>query len=612
MAEIEKPHRTALSAWNELVTGAGLEPEGRDAELADQVRGALDGKADSLEEALRGASMTAFVETLFQAIEPFPMMFVDILRFFESAGAREGQRQWRLVIGDEILDLKHFEEFERLWRSIDYEFDVPAVDGSEAFLPNTVRNEIEEAEHLVHLQVALNRQFTGISDVDTWLAGYDEDNYAPFPASLLPEVLPNGLDDAARIVMAALHVVRNQGHDRRSLLAAYPVRYGPAGGVDRGDGLNIGMIAQNETDYWLRRMVLILGGLVAGPESDRAWFGAELSRRYAKLPRRRVNARVDVDYLLRLLSLPAWRRRHELFSVWIATEIIAAAKGHEVKVHHKDGELRFAFREARIADIVSARPSLSLYSERRTRFHSPIGKGRQRSVQPDYGLWRQGSDAEECVLVVEVKHYKRAGGRNFRDALVDYAGAHPRAVVMLVNYGPVGMRSELHCSIASRCRMIGHLNPRNTVARDRFREAVGERVGEPARTVGRFAAGNRLPEAVVIDTSASMSGVLRSRWFVGFAEDLERRGVQRAILVDDGLRLAVPMGGLTEWIRENELVCGTRLAWAVNALVDTEGTTLVVTDDGGLQDLQSLQAETEPLDEGEDLGARIVAAFAKG
>ena len=605
-AEIEKPHRTALSAWNELVRGGGLEPEGRDAELMDQVRGALNCEADSLEEALRSTSMKAFVETLFRAIEPFPMMFADILRFFRSAGAREGERQWRLVIGDEVLDLKHFEQFERAWRSIECEFDVPAVSGLDAFLPNTIRNEFEESEHLLDSQTQLTRQFTGIRDVDAWLDAYDADEYAPFPRSLLPEVFPDGLDDAARIVVAALHVVRSYGHDRPSSLAEYRARRGSAGNADWGDALNIGMIAQNETDYWLRTTVLILGTLVAGTESARAWFGTELRERFARLPRRRLNARIDVEDLMRLLSLPTWRKRHELFAVWVATEIIAAAEGHEVRVNHEDGELRFAFREARIADIVSARPVLSLFSERRTPLDSPIGKGRKRNVQPDYGLWREGWAAEECMLVVEVKHYKRSDGRSFRDALMDYARAHPLAVVMLVNYGPAGMRGELPYDLARRCQTIGDLNPRNRDARDRFREAVRERVGEPARTVGRLVARNGLLGSVVIDTSGSMARVLQSRWFVTFAGDLSRGGTETAILVDDGLRAMVPMGSLLEWIRENELDRGTRLARAVEELIRAEGSTLVVTDGDGMRELQSLHAETELLDEGGDVGAKVV------
>ena len=607
MVSGEEAHRSALSAWRGLVEAGGLEPVGRDLELSEGLRQAINRDAGSVEEALESVPMGAFVEALFRAIEPFPMMFGDILRFFESAGAREGQRQWRLVVGDELFELEHFEEFEHEWRSVECEFDVPAVSGHEAFLPNTVRNELAAAEYVGEKRWALMGEATGIADVDAWLQAYGAGGYARFPGSLLPERLPPGLADAARIAMAGLYVVRDAGYDRRSLLEALRARRGSRGVLDWDDGLNLWMIAQNETDYWLRTTVQILGQFVAGPEAERARFGAELRARYERLPRRRLNVRVDVQDLVRLLSLPAWRKRHELYAVWIATEILAAAEGHDVKVNHADGELQFAFRETRVADIVSARPALSLYSERRSPLESPIGKGRKNNVQPDYGLWREGPYREWCSLVVEVKHYKRSDGRNFRDALVDYARAHPGAVVNLVNYGPVGMSDELPYDLRRRCGAIGDLNPRNMEARERFREMVRERIGEPSRTAGRLAAGNALPASVVVDTSASMAGVLQGAWFGEFAEDLARRGAKTATLVDDGPRATVSMDSLGAWIRENELNRGTRLATAVAALVEAEGSILVVTDGDGLRDLGGLDAVAELLDEGEDVGAKVVA-----
>ena len=80
---------------------------------------------------------------------------------------------------------------------------MPAIGGSDAFLPNTIRNELEGMEHLLDSQANLVGQLTGIEDVDAWLAAYDAGDYAPFPSSLLPERLPVGLDDAARSCCAA-------------------------------------------------------------------------------------------------------------------------------------------------------------------------------------------------------------------------------------------------------------------------------------------------------------------------------------------------------------------------------------------------------------------------
>lgn len=602
----KKAHRSALSAWHELVEVGGLEPDGRDLELTNGLLQMLGGDAESVEDALARAPMEAFLEALFRAIEPFPMMFRDILRFFESAGAREGQRQWRLVIGDDAFELEHFVEFEREWLSVECEFDVPAVNGHEAFLPNTVRNDLE-MEHLLDTDPTLIGQLTGLSDVDKWLNAYDANQYGPFPASLLPEELPAGLDDAARIVMAALHVVKNAGYDRRMLLETHRMQPASLDALDTDDVFNLRTIAQNETDYWLRATVQILGRLVAGPETERERFGLKLRRDYDKLPRRRLSVRVDVQDLVRLLSLPVWRKRHELYAVWVATEILVAAEGHDVKVNHSEGELQFAFRQTRVADILSARPPVSLYSERKTPLQSPIGKGRKNNVQPDYSLWRRDWYGEWCSLVVEVKHYKRMAGRNFRDALVDYATAHSRAITMLVNYGPARMSDKLPYELRHRCRTIEHLNPRNEEARDEFRKAVREAIGEPANTLGRLAVSSGLPRSVIVDTSVSMAHVLLTEWFSEFTENLVRCGAEKAVLVDNGPRTTVGMKSLVEWIRENELGSGTRLAESVAELVDAEGWNLVVTDSDGLRDLDRLNSEVALVDEGQEIGAKVVA-----
>ena len=602
----DRAHRTASSAWRALVETGALEPDGRDLELADGLREVLGGDAESIEEALQDVSMRAFVEALFRAVEPFPMMFGDILRFFKDAGAREGQHQWRLVIGDDPFELDHFVEFERVWRSFECEFDVPAVNGREAFLPHTVRNHLEGMEDLLDMG---STPFgpTGLADVDKWLEAYDAGEYGRFPARLLPERLPSGLDDAARIAMAALYVIGDAGYDRRMLVEALRAGRASTSALDQDDGLNLWMIAQNETDYWLRTTVQILGRLVAGPEGKTERFSEELRARYEALPRRRLNIRVNVEEFLRILSLPVWRKRHELYAVWIATEMLAAAKGHDFCVYWTAGELRFAFQETKIADIVSTRPVVSLFAERRTPLDSPIGKGRKKNVQPDYGLWRAESSREWCSLVVEVKHYKRSDGRNFRDALVDYARAHPNAVVMLVNYGPVGISDGLPDDVRQRCRTVGHLNPRKTEAKDEFHKAVREQIGEPVRTVGQLVATEGLPRSVVVDASASMAGILRGRWFGKFARELARDGAEKAVLVDIGRRAIVRMNTLARWIRGNELGRGTQLAGAVGELVQAEGWTLVVTDDDGLRNLRSLDAGIELVEEEVEIGAKVVA-----
>ena len=59
MVGSEKAYWDSLSAWTGLVEAGGLEPSGRDEELANHVRQALNSEADSLEGALNAERLLA-------------------------------------------------------------------------------------------------------------------------------------------------------------------------------------------------------------------------------------------------------------------------------------------------------------------------------------------------------------------------------------------------------------------------------------------------------------------------------------------------------------------------------------------------------------------------
>ena len=367
-------YRDSLSAWKGLAKVGGLEPEGRDSDLAGELKNQLDRGADTLESALRAAPVDAFVQALFRLIQPFPMMFADVLRFFEKAGAREGKTQWRVVLEDDVVELCHFQEFIERWESITCQLDVPAIDQWEAFLPNAVRLEVGSGDYLFEEHAsARGWEMCGIEDVDAWLALYDRGTYGPLPETLRPDRLPPGFDDAARIVLVALDVIRCQWSGREAMFAERSAR---GAMPDPRDGLNRWTIVQNETDYWLRNTVVMLGRVLTRPAAERERFGAELAARYGRMGRRLVNADIEVADIEKLLSLPAWQKRHELYGVWVATEMLASVEDHEIDIHHTDGDLRFGFRETRIADVTSARPEVALYAERT---NSAGGAGREGS-----------------------------------------------------------------------------------------------------------------------------------------------------------------------------------------------------------------------------------------
>jgi len=143
------------------------------------------------------------------------------------------------------------------------------------------------------------------------------------------------------------------------------------------------------------------------------------------------------EQFLDLLDLPAWQKRHELYSVWISC-LIAEALPEPKRWDLVDGTLSYAFGGAKLMTASIGASPVELWAERR----SPIPAGgsgkRTRGVQPDYTLLLTPAGAPPlAALVVECKQYRIPSRRNFRDALQDYALAHSRAPVLLANYGPV-------------------------------------------------------------------------------------------------------------------------------------------------------------------------------
>ncbi len=594
-------HRDALSAWKGLAKIGGIEPAGRDEDFSLQIKEELDPKAENLEVALRNTSMGLFLNAFFQAAQPFALIFQDILKFFEKAGAHEGREEWRLSVGDAMADLKHFEEYLEHWSAVECEIDVPALDRSSAFTMNSVRFELGGADYLRERN--RNRPIaTGFLDVDEWLAAHDSGEYAPYPLSLHPDTFDRGLDDAARIVMAALSVIQAQGLGREEMLSQHRARRYAS--VKR-DAFHPWTIAQNETDFWLRSSIVYLARLRAKPRTEREKFGSALAEAFAAYPRRKLNAVVEVKDLERLLSLPAWKKRYEFYGVWVATEIIGALEGHGVTLHHDDGKLEFAFKETKIADVTTARPRVALFGERKAPLSNPIGKSRKENVQPDYTLWVPGAGAGSCPLVVEVKHYKKRSRGNFRSALVDYARAHSKAEVALVNYGPVGKRfSDLPQSVENRCHMIGYMNPQVRASQESFRKLVRGQVGEPVLPAKSGASAARA-EAVVVDVSASMEGILKSDWFDSFLEDSE--GTDPIFyLVDKGVRTIQGRETVRDWLSENPLGASTALAGPIGELLERYERVILVTDRDGARALGGLRTVVRDVPGAEERGARLL------
>ncbi|MBX7540325.1 hypothetical protein [Qipengyuania sphaerica] len=596
---MDKVYESGLEAWRALQQIGGLEIDGRDADLLDKLRELLCPSAFTLEEALARRSIEQFLRALFQIIEPFAAMFSDILEFFEQAGARRGRTQWRLRIDESLVEFQHFEEFLLHWREIEAEIDIPALDLGNAWMLNDLRLELEDPDTLSQGLYGDGPPVTGIADVDSWLTAYESGEYSTFPASLYPDQFQGGLADVAGILLAAVSILRDQGETRARLLEAH---YARGYRVVAGDALHPWSIAQSETDYWLRSHVFYLANTLRLPADQQDALAASLKEKLERFPRRRIVGKLAIEDLERILSLPVWKQRYETYGVWIATRIAAAADGHDIEYNAPDAGLRFAFSETLIADIETASPRLSLYSEKRVPLADPVGEGRKCAVQPDYSLWKQGADPAACPLVVEVKHYKKRSARNFRDALEDYARAHPAAEVVLVNYGPVGAEfTDLDTSVSNRCRMIGNLTPLNRNALNEFRDIVRELVGEPVRG----AAIGCDDEVLAIDVSASMSDILESEQFKSWLSQFEGRSVD-LVLVDGAVRTTISVGEFGSWRAANQLGSSTSLKTPLQELLEKYGRISLFTDSDGVDGLEELRVSGIDITKFEIGAARLV------
>lgn len=146
-----------------------------------------------------------------------------------------------------------------------------------------------------------------------------------------------------------------------------------------------------------------------------------------------------IDEVIELLNMSFWKKRYEVYSAWVCTQIIKALDEHRIEYNVIDDKLSFSFAGSHIATCTDLNPPLHIWAELRTAYKSRIKGGkRKKHIQPDYSLAVDNvKDPKNTVVVVECKQYKRYSSRNFSHAVVDYANGRPNATVLLASYTDV-------------------------------------------------------------------------------------------------------------------------------------------------------------------------------
>jgi hypothetical protein len=189
---------------------------------------------------------------------------------------------------------------------------------------------------------------------------------------------------------------------------------------------------------------------------------SELRHPLAQFPRRQ--AWVDQTYreLLDILRLPTWRKRHELYSVWVGTVLLQAARNSADRFHFhtRERSLSFAFGGNRLASYETRGEQFDIWAELRSDLVGSSGK-RKRGIQPDFRVVRValGEKVNSATqFVLECKHYLQPSVSNFTQAAQDYGRSCPVAQVFVVNHGPLDhdrLITAVDSGVGPRVQFVG-------------------------------------------------------------------------------------------------------------------------------------------------------------
>jgi hypothetical protein len=188
-----------------------------------------------------------------------------------------------------------------------------------------------------------------------------------------------------------------------------------------------------------------------------------------------------------------------------------------------------------------------------------------------------------CLLVIEVKHYKRDAPLRFEKVMHVYALAHPSAEIALVAHGPTREVATIgREGWTSRCHALGDLTPLNRPRRDELAQLVSAAVGPPVRPSIK---GGARRTALLIDISGSMEEPLASKEFSSWLQTALSTDIAVVALVDTEIRHRCLPQEAERLIGSVANDRGTELEEPIAELLADYGEILLVTDEDGIRAL---------------------------
>ncbi|WP_317204162.1 hypothetical protein [Janthinobacterium sp.] len=184
----------------------------------------------------------------------------------------------------------------------------------------------------------------------------------------------------------------------------------------------------------------------------------------SNMPSRKAQVQKKYSELIDVLNLPAWKKRYELYSVWVGTALLRVAKARSMRLefHPINGVLSFAFGGSRLASYDWNGRQFDVWAE----FRSDLAvksKKRKKGIQPDFRVMEVAlgaSDNAKTRFVLECKHYLKPSLSNFTQAAQDYSKSCPQSDVFIVNHGPADhdlISGKLSDDVAGRVKFLGEM-----------------------------------------------------------------------------------------------------------------------------------------------------------
>ena len=497
-----------LQIWVALVR-SGLEEKrknhlpGYDVELVRLLKeGLYPHAAYSLERELRAAppSAEAFLEVLFNALKPFSEMLRDVLGMFEAAGARRSNENLRIAFDFDkaskalALTLMEFREMEAFFRRVVRPIVVRRWNNNTLFsLSRDVQNVLES------LGVPdAQQRFDAPSRVRDprvreWIEKNGKPTWLPFPG--FPTSGDAELDKPLGMAEGLIHYMIAEVRKLGTTYEEFAKQLAELPWEEREEDEAEGAAhdAEGERprrafisaahDFWPNSFAehVCLGVEAVNDHTNEeksesaGRLAAAVKIGFDRAPRYERN-RISLEQDFRdLVNLPIWKKRHELYAVWVASRIADALRDLSFEWHPDGDTLRFPFSGAELATLLGGDGSTHIFwTEKRTALDGG-GLFRRKHIQPDYRIMTVPTHRNDATsLVVECKQYRNWSRKNFGAALDDYAKGCPKAPVVLVNYGPTdpSILGLVDASRRDRTFLVGDFKPGEDTALDRFRELV--------------------------------------------------------------------------------------------------------------------------------------------